>query len=306
MSEGHAHSSLEAVSDQALLWSVVLNIGLSGFEVVAGVIAGSAALLADAAHNFNDCAALFIAYVARRISRRGANARFTFSYRRAELIGAMINLTALILVGVYLLYEAARRFMEPQELSGGWMMAAAGVALVVDVVTALLLWSMSKGSLNVRTAFVHNLTDALASLAVLAGGAGVYFLGWDWIDPVLTLLIAGYILYLSIGMLRRTATILMEGAPQGLDLQEIKRTVENDVSGVEDLHHLHVWELDEEHRALEAHIAVASDTLFRLEEMKSRIKGLLRERFGISHSTLEFEVAGQACAADEQVLIPPH
>lgn len=300
----HSHGS-EHVSDRGLLAAVGLNLGLSVFEVAAGAIAGSVALMADALHNLNDCAALFIAYVARRISRRGANERFTFSYRRAELIGAMINLTALLIVGLYLVYEAIRRMLQPQELSGGWMMAAAGVALAVDVATAWLLWAMSRGSMNVRTAFVHNLTDALASVAVLLGGVAVFFLGWNWVDPALTILIAGYILHLSIGMLRRTASILMEGTPEGLDLEELRRTVEQ-VAGVADLHHLHVWELDEEHRALEAHVAVPAGQIGRIEPIKAAVRKVLRENFSIQHSTLEFEIAGESCCGPEAALVPRH
>lgn len=302
MAQDHQHST-EGVSDRALLIAVAANIGLSGFEVVAGAITGSVALMADALHNFNDCAALFIAYVARRISRRGANERFTFSYRRAELIGAMINLTALILVGAYLVYEAIQRFINPEELSGGWIMAAAGVALVVDVITAWLLWALSKGSMNVRAAFVHNLTDALASVAVLVGGAAVYFLGWNWVDPSITLGIAGYILYLSVGMLKRTATILMEGTPEGLRLEDIARAVRS-LDEVVDLHHLHVWELDEQHRAMEGHVVVRPEDLVHLERIKSAIKRRVREEFQIVHSTLEFELPNEAC--DERRLVPEH
>lgn len=306
MSHAHPHQhGVEAVSDRALLWAVALNVGLSGFEVFAGIVAGSVALLADAAHNLNDCAALAIAYVARRISRRGANERFTFSYRRAELIGAMINLTALVLVGLYLAYEAVDRMLHPQPLSGAWMIAAASVALVVDVATAALLWAMSKGSLNVRAAFVHNLSDALASLAVLAGGGAVLFLGWNWVDPILTLALAGYIVAVSLRLLRRTTGILMEGTPEGLDLRAVQQAVES-TPGVDDLHHLHVWELDEQHRALEAHITVAADVIGRIEQIKSRIKQVLETQFSIHHSTLEFEIAGQACGEHDRGLISHH
>lgn len=201
MSHNHQHShGTERVSDSVLLWTVIVNLGLSVFELVAGLISGSVALMADALHNTNDAGALLVAYIARKISRKGANNRYTFGYRRAELIGAMIQLTALILVGLYLLYllyEATRRFFEPELLLGGWIMAAAGVTLVVDVIRAWLLWSMSKGSLNVKAAFLHNLTDAGASVAVLIGGAAIYWLGWNWVDPILTLLIAGYFLWMS-------------------------------------------------------------------------------------------------------------
>jgi len=145
MGHDHNHShGTENVSDGVLLWTVIVNLGLSVFEFVAGAISGSVALMADALHNTNDAAALLIAYIARKISRKGADGQYTFGYRRAELIGAMIQLTALILVGVYLVYEAVRRFFDPEPLLGGWIMAAAGVALVVDVITAWLLWSMSR------------------------------------------------------------------------------------------------------------------------------------------------------------------
>jgi cobalt-zinc-cadmium efflux system protein len=290
----HSHSDeLKNVSDAAVLWAVALNVLLAGFEVFGGVVSGSMAVMADALHNFNDGITLVITYVARRISRRPPNESFTFSYRRAELIGAMVNLTALILVGAYLVFEAVRRFIHPQPLGGGWMMAASALALVVDVGTTWLLWAMSKGSMNVRAAFVHNLADALAALGVLAGGAAVRFLGWDWVDPTLTILIAGYIMVLSLGLLRRTASILMEGAPEELDLHRLQREVEA-VAGVTGMHHLHVWELDEAHRALEAHVCIRQESLSRLEEIKAAVKSMLHQRFSIGHSTLEIEVAGQS------------
>jgi cobalt-zinc-cadmium efflux system protein len=302
MAHDHDHShGVEGVSDGVLLWSVIINVGLSVFEFIAGAISGSVALMADALHNTNDAAALLIAYAARRISRKGADKKYTFGYRRAELIGAMIQLTALILVGLYLICEAVRRFFVPEPLLGGWIMAAAGVALIVDVVTAWLLWAMSKGSLNVRAAFLHNLTDAGASVAVLLGGAAILWFDWTWVDPVLTLIIAGYILYMSLGLLRKTAHILMEGTPPGLSVDEVKSVIE-EMEGVDNVHHLHVWELDENHIALEAHVRTggARQSYSRL---RKQIKDLLKNRFAISHSTLELEDSadGQRCGNEDLI-----
>jgi cobalt-zinc-cadmium efflux system protein len=296
MSHSHNHShGTEDVSDTVLLWTVVVNLGLSVFEFVAGLVSGSVALMADALHNTNDAGALLIAYIARKISRKGADEKYTFGYQRAELIGAMIQLTALIIVGLYLVYEAVRRVFAPEPLAGGWIMAAAGVALVVDIVTAWLLWSMSKGSLNVKAAFLHNLTDAGASVTVLLGGAAIYWLGWNWVDPILTLLIAGYILWMSRGMLLKTSSILMEGTPDELSVEEIKKALEA-LDDVENVHHIHVWELDEHHRALEAHIVIEeARSMEELESLKATIKNHLDERFAISHSTLEFESTGKIC-----------
>ena len=293
---GHSHgltrsSEFEGVSDARLLWSVALNHLLTVGQVVGGVISGSVALLSDAAHNFNDANALLIAYIARRVSRRSANERYTFGYRRAELIGAVINLTLLGVIGLYLIYEGIKRFVEPVEIIGWIMAAAAGLALVVDVATALLLWTMSRGSLNVRAAFVHNIVDALGSVAVLIGAAAIIWLDWTWVDPALTILIAGYVLWQVVTMLPQATRVLMEGAPAGFDLEDLIRGVQS-LDGVEGLHHLHVWELGEQHRALEAHVVIARDRSDDLEAIKQQIKRLLVENYQIPHSTLEFEYPG--------------
>ena len=304
MSHDHHHShGTENVADGVILWTIIVNSGLSVFEFVAGALSGSVALMADALHNTNDAAALLIAYIARKISHKEADAAFTFGYRRAELIGAMIQLTALIMVGLYLVYEGVSRIFNPEPLLGIWIMFASVVALLVDVLTAWLLWSMSKGSLNVKAAFLHNLTDAGSSVAVLIGGAAVYWLDWAWVDPLISLGIAGYILWMSFGMLRRTARILMEGTPFDIRLEELRDSVIT-FDGVVDLHHLHVWEIDEHRRALEAHIvtspAVDSSPTVR-HELRQRIKEYLSEKYHIAHSTLEMETADNPCQNKEDV-----
>lgn len=298
--EHHSHGprgeEVAHVSDGRLLWAVVLNQLLTVVEVAAGVLSGSVALLSDAAHNFNDANALLIAYVARRVSRRRSNARYTFGYRRAEMIGAMINLTLLAVIGGYLVYEAVWRFIEPEPILSSLMAGASVLALGVDAGTALLLWSMSHGSLNVRAAFVHNVVDALGSLAVLIGAGAIHWLGWLWIDAALTLLIAAYILWQVRQMLPMAIHVLMEGAPSGLDLDLLVDRVAA-LDGVVGVHHVHVWELDEQHRALEAHVVVPHSHAADLEEIKRRVKARLAEEFAIRHSTveLEFDVGANRC-----------
>jgi cobalt-zinc-cadmium efflux system protein len=295
MPNNHHHShGVEDISDSVLLWAVIINLGLSVFEFGAGVISGSLALMADALHNTNDAAALLIAYIARKISRKGADHHFTFGYRRAELIGAMIQLTALVLVALYLIYESSMRLFEPQPLLGGWIMAASGVALVVDVITVWLLWAMSKGSLNVRAAFLHNLTDAGASVAVLIGGVAVTWLDWTWVDPLISFAIAGYILSMSVGLLRRTSTILMEGSPPDFPFEDLLEVLVS-IDGVVEMHHLHVWELDEQHRALEAHVVIENLPTAAHSTLRKKIKDLLHDKFHIGHSTLEFELVNDDC-----------
>lgn len=294
-SGGHKHGTmdLEDVSDARLIWSAVVNLLLTVFEAVIGLLAGSLMLLADALHNLNDCASLLIALVARRIARRKADRRFTFGYRRAELIGAMINITTLVIVGLYLVYEAVLRFIAPQPVEGGLVMVAAGVALVVDVATAALLWAMAKGSLNVRAAFVHNLSDAFSSVAVLIGGAAILVWGWTIVDPILTIAIAGYVMIHGSAIFRRTASILMGGSPPDVDLDVLALRL-RDVSGVMDVHHIHVWELDEHRRAMEAHVVVPSTNAGDLEAIKRQLKDLLEAQFRIEHCTLEFELANES------------
>ncbi len=306
---GHHHGltrsdEVAGVSDRRLLWSVLLNQLLTVGQVIAGFLSGSVSLLSDAAHNFSDANSLLIAYVARKISRRSANERYTFGYRRAELIGATINLTLLGAVGVYLIYEAIHRFFQPQEIVGWLMAAAAGLALVVDLGTALLLWAMSRGSLNVRAAFIHNLVDALGSVAVLIGAAAVIWLQWNWIDPLLTLLIAGYVLWQVVTMLPQATRVLMEGAPVDFEMDAMLKHVQA-VEHVVGIHHVHVWELDEQHRSLEAHIVIPRAQNDHLEEIKDAIKQILLQEHDIRHSTLEFEYGDDNDACRNPCVLEP-
>ncbi|WP_428267741.1 cation diffusion facilitator family transporter [Haliangium sp.] len=283
------------MSDRRLLWTIVINAGLTVVEVVVGLAAGSLALVADGVHNLGDAGALVIAYAARRIARRGADKRYTFGYRRAELIGAMINLSMLLVLGAYLVFEAVERLVSPAPMQTGWVMAAAGLALVVDLATAALLWAMGRGSLNLRAAFLHNLTDAAGSVAVLLGAGAVALWGWTAVDPLVTLLLAALILWSALSLLRKTARILMEAAPPGLSMDEVAAALSAD-HDVVDVHHLHAWELDEQHTALEAHVTLSDSVLMcHVAEIKVRLKALLADRYGIEHSTLEFETETEDC-----------
>lgn len=305
MSQSHSHHQKHGneLSTRPLLWSIAINLALSVFQFIAGFISSSSALLADALHNTNDAAALVVAFVARKISQKPPNSRFTFGYRRAELIGALIQLTALVIVGGFLVVHAIERFLHPEPVNSGWMIFAATIAIIIDLATVGLLWATSKGSLNVRAAFLHNVSDAGASVAVLAGGLAMLYFDWTWIDPLLTLLIAGFIIVSSIKLLRRTCLILMEATPEDIDLAKIKSEAET-VVGVADLHHLHVWELDEDHRSLEAHIVIADETSHRQPEIKAELKGMFKDQFSISHSTLEFERSTEACRREKADLVP--
>ena len=288
MSDPHGHTHFEESGDTPLLVAIAINLILTIAQVVGGIFSGSLSLIADALHNFSDAGALVIAYGARRIGRLPADGARTFGYKRAETIGALINLTTLIVLGLYLVYEAVERFIDPQPVAGWTVVVVAGIALVIDVATAVLTFSMSKGSLNIKAAFVHNISDALASIAVIV--VGVLILRYELYiaDPIATLLIAGYVLFQGFSMIRETIHILMEGTPEGIEIQQIIQAMCS-LEGIVQVHHVHVWSLDEQRIALEAHVVLTAEGLQNMDEVKRSTKAHLAEHFGIEHSTLEFE-----------------
>ncbi len=285
---GHDHHhDVETMGDQRLLIAIIINMLLTLAQVVGGIISGSLSLIADALHNFSDASSLLIAVIARKIGRQPPDAFKTFGYKRAEVIAALINLVTLVLIGLYLIYEALWRFYSPQEIEGWIVVIVAGVALVIDVATAMLTYSMSKNSLNIRAAFLHNVSDALASVGVIVAGSLILLYGWYWTDTVMTLAIAGYVLYQAATMLPLTIHILMQGTPENLTIDEVIIAMEK-TAGVCNVHHVHVWQIDEHQIALEAHVVITD--FAQTEQVKTALKAELKQRFSIAHSTLEFEV----------------
>ena len=285
---GHIHHHHAPESDRGLIFAVGINFFLTFAQVIGGVISGSLSLIADALHNLSDAASLGIALFARKISRKPADEFKRFGYQRAEVIAALINLTLLIVVSLYLIYEAVWRIIEPQAVTGWIIVVVAGIALIVDMITAMITFRMSKNNMNMKAAFLHNLSDAFASIAVVIAGTLIILYQWYWVDTLLTFLIAGFVLWQGVVMLPKTIHLLMEGTPENLELEDIRSTIEG-LEGVEEIHHVHVWSLDEKRVALEAHIVVITDELKEVELIKGNVKLALKEEFDISHSTLEFE-----------------
>ena len=191
----HDHGIDPEQGDKRVGVAIVANLILTVAQVIGGILAGSLALIADALHNFSDVASLVIAFGARKIARRPADVRMTFGYGRVEIVAALINYTTLIVIGLYLIYEGGMRFIDPPEVKGWLVVILGSVALAVDTLTALLTYSMQKGSVNIRALFLHNLSDALASVAVIVGGSLILIFDMRWVDPLITILIAAYILY---------------------------------------------------------------------------------------------------------------
>tara|TARA_R110002096_G_scaffold348189_2_gene541442 strand:- start:710 stop:1612 length:903 start_codon:yes stop_codon:yes gene_type:complete len=296
VSDNHHHPDL---AGRRLWLAVFVNIVLTLAQIVGGIIAGSLALIADALHNFSDAGSLLLALLARRIARRSADEVMTFGYGRAEVIAALINFTTLIVIGIYLIYEAVARAIDPQPIAGWIVVVVATVALVIDLVTAWLTYALSKGSMNIRAAFVHNISDALASIGVIIAGTLVILFGWRLADPIVTLLIAGYVLYHGVSEIGSAIRILMSGAPAGMNINEVDRALQG-VDGVLSVHHVHLWAIDEHRRSLEAHVVTDMTSPVDAEILKVTLKKLVRQRFDITHTTLELEYLDAAASCDDK------
>ena len=293
MPHDHAHIDPEA-GDRRVFAAIAVNLGLTVAQIIGGIVSGSLALIADALHNFSDAISLIIAFAARKIARRPRDADMTFGYGRVEVVAALINYTTLIVIGLYLLYEAATRFVDPQPVEGWLIVIIAGISLIVDAATALLTYRMSKSSVNIRAAFLHNVADALGSIAVILAGTLILLYDWRLIDPIVTVMIAGYILWQSFREIGPVIRILMLGSPPDIETRGVLDAVRG-VPGVTGIHHAHFWQMDEHHAALDAHVVIEEGRWNDADAIKERIKSVLSDRFGIEHTTLELECARHAC-----------
>lgn len=285
---GHHHPHGDGQTEGRLWISIFLNLAITVAEFVGGIISGSLALLSDALHNLNDTSSLGISLVARKVSKKKANEEKTFGYKRAEIIGAFINLLTLVIIALFLIKEGVERFYNPQPIDGLVMFIVAIIGLLGNVITAVLLHRSSKESINIKSAYVHIMSDALSSVGVIIAGWLILQYQFYIVDTILTLIIAGYILWQSYYMLRKTINILMESTPSEIQIDEVTLAMQQ-VAGVLDIHHLHVWRLDEDNILLESHVVIDEKDMNQMESIKSSLKQLLNTSFGIHHSTLEFE-----------------
>ena len=282
------------MGERRLAVAVAINLGLTVAQVVGGVLSGSLALIADALHNFSDAASLIIALWARRLTRRPADEQMTFGWGRAEIVAALVNFTTLILIGLYLVYEAIVRLFAPQPVEGWTVVVVAGIALVIDAVTALLTYAMAKDSMNIRAAFLHNVADGLASIGVIIGGVVLLLYDWTLIDPIVTLIIAAYVLWHGFSEIGGAIRILMNAAPDELDTNDVAAAMAG-VEGVGGIHHVHLWRFDERRISLEAHVLLESAAA-NGADVKRRLRRLLAAEFSIHHATLETELPDEECA----------
>lgn len=288
----HGHGG-EGRGDWQVAAAVATNLILTAAQIVGGILAGSVALIADAMHNLSDALALIIAFAARRIARRPAHPGMSFGYGRAEVVAALVNYTTLVVICLWLGYAAVERMVDPPAVEGSVVVILAAIALVINGITALLTYRLSRDSMNIRAAFLHNLSDAGTSLAVIVSGLLVMWYDWRLADPLITLFISVWILWHCLTEVVPVIRILMLAAPPGIDPDDIRDRIAA-VEGVAGLHHLHLWQIDERRSSLEAHLVLAEGQ--DAAHVLTCVKEMLAERFSLRHATFEVEVGTSSCS----------
>lgn len=277
------------VTVKNLILSIVLNVLITTAQIIGGLISGSLSLLSDALHNFTDVISLVISYVAHRLTGKKASAHMTFGYKRAEIIAAFINAITLVVIAIFLIIEAIRRFSEPQIIDSNLVIWLSVIAILANGFSVLLLKKDAKRNLNMKSAYLHLFTDMLASVAVLLGGILMKFFGWFWIDSILTFLIAVYLIFVGWDLLRTSTKMLMLFTPEHIDIKEIVREVHK-LPKVGKLHHIHVWHLNDDELHLEAHLDFKENIdLESFNIVLECIEAVLQEKFGINHITIQPE-----------------
>lgn len=284
---GHDHDH-RAGSRQALAWTLALTASFMAVEFIGGWLSGSLALISDAGHMLTDVLAIGLSLLAIRFAAAPANGRKTYGFYRLEILAALANGVTLILLSGYIFFEAWQRFRQLAEIKSGLMIGVALAGLAVNIAGFFILRASSRHSLNVRGAFLHVIGDLLSSTAVVAGGLVIRFTGWSLIDPALSVLIGLVILKGAYDLVREVADILLEATPAGMDAAEVERALKG-LPGIRDVNHLHVWSLTSGIHALSAHVRIDDQMTSQSDAILQRINGLLQERYGIAHSTIQLE-----------------
>jgi cobalt-zinc-cadmium efflux system protein len=271
-----------------LVLTMILNFLITAAELIGGLFSGSLSLISDALHNFSDGISIIVSYTAIKISAIPKNERFTFGYKRAEIFAALINTSVLVVISLFLIKEAIHKFINPQHIEGSIVIIVASIGLIANIIGTLLLKKDSKENINIRSSYLHLLSDAFSSLAVIIGGVLIWAYDIYWIDPILTILISLYIIYESYEILKKTVDIFMMKAPNNFSVQEISECISK-LNGVSGLHHIHYWIMNDKQTHFEAHIEVDDKKLSELDGLRKQIEELLHHKFNIEHITLQLE-----------------
>jgi len=284
---GHHHH--EEVTGKALGFTVFLNILITVVEIIGGIISGSLSLLSDALHNFSDAISLIISYIALKMSKRPRTGKYTFGLKRVEIIAAVFNASVLIAISILLIKEAYHKFYFPNKVSGELMAGIALIGLAANIIGTLLLKKGAKSNINIRSSYLHLLSDAFSSFAVIIGGVSIYYYEYYWVDPLLTVLISLYILKESYELVKQSVSILILASPKEIEVEHIKETIEK-IKEVINLHHVHIYHFSEDEIHFQGHIEVSENMrICDATALSRKIEHILHEEFGVEHATLQFE-----------------
>jgi len=300
-SHGHSHGT-----GSILQWSLAATTLFVLIEFAAGLKARSLALLSDAGHNFTDALALGLAWAGVYLQAKPADEIKTYGYHRASVLSAFVNALTLGALSIWILYESVLRLREPQTVQEDIMIAVAGLGLLLNAGIMLALRTASRGDINIRSAFVHMLGDALGSIAIVAGALVIRYTGWMAVDPLLSIAIALLIIWTAWDIVRESLNILLEGLPRGIRLNDVAGAM-GAIEGVLDVHDLHIWSLGSQTHALSCHVKIEDVPPSASDAILQRLNGMLESRFGISHTTVQFEHA--SCAISENgcaIPVPEH
>ena len=270
------------------MMTMILNFIITVAEIIGGIFSGSLSLISDALHNFSDGISVIVSYIAVRLKARDNSYSHTFGLKRAEILAAVINSSVLIVISFFLFYEAVNRLIQPENINANIMVLVASIGFVANILGTLLLRRDSEDSLNIRSSYLHLLSDAFSSGGVILGGIAIGLWNVYWLDPVLTILIGLYIIRESYQILSEAVHVLMEGAPPQISLEEVKLEVEK-FPEVADIHHIHLWMVGDNDIHLEAHVNVNDMRISESDKLRTKIEQMLEANFGIRHITLQFE-----------------
>ncbi|MEA1785720.1 cation diffusion facilitator family transporter [Arenibacter sp. GZD96] len=288
-SHHHHHHHASDVKGKNLVISIVLNVLITVAQIVGGLFSGSLALLSDALHNFSDVISLVLSYAANVFAKEKASHRHTFGFKRAEIMAAFINSATLMVVAVFLIIEAIERLITPREIEGNVVLWLALLGILANGFSVLLLKKDAALNMNIKSAYLHLLTDMMASVAVLVGGVLITFYKVYWIDAVLTMLIAGYLIYMGYDLLKASTKVLMLASPETIEVSAIVDTL-SAIAPIKNVHHVHIWQLNDHTIHLEAHIDFNQDILLsEFDAVLTTIEETLGREYGISHFSIQPE-----------------
>ncbi len=292
MGHSHTHNHTHAHHDlrgRNLFISILLNIIITAAQVIGGIVSGSLALLSDALHNFSDVLSLIVSYIANKLSKKEASIYRTFGYKRAEILAAFINASTLIVVAILLIIEAIKRFQSPEDIESNLVIWLSLLGIVANGLSVFLLKKDSKSNMNMKSAYLHLLTDMMASIAVLIGGLLMKYYQVFWVDSMLTFIIAVYLIWMGFDLLKSSTKVLMLFTPDEIPVKQIVAEI-NAFDSIKNVHHVHVWQLNEEEIHLEAHIDFNHDiTLSQFDVILHDIEDLVLKKYDINHVNIQPE-----------------